>query len=70
MVGPQKGVDLEGVPDSEEVEETTPTLRQSAEVVGEKGEVEDTPHPSQSAGVLVLAKVEEKGYPLTMHTKC
>ena len=52
------------------MEETTPTLSQSAEVVGAMDEVEDTPHPSQLAGVVVLAEVEEEGYPLMMHTTC
>ncbi len=68
--GPQEGVDMERVPDSEEVEEATPTLRQSAKVEGEMDEVEDTPHPRQLAGVVVLAEVEEEGYPLTTHTTC
>ena len=67
---PQEGVDLERVPDSEEVEEATPTSRQLAKVVGEMDEVEDTPHPRQLAGVVVLAEVEEEGYPLTTHTTC
>ena len=70
MVGPQEGVDLERVPGLEEVEEATPTSRQWAEMVREMEEVEDTPHPRQLAGVVVLAEVKEEGYPLTTHTTC
>ena len=62
-------MDLEGVPDSEEMEEEveTPTSHQLVEAVGDMDEVEDTPHPRQLAGVVVLAVVEAEGYPRTTH---
>ena len=62
-------MDLAEVPDPEAVEEETgtPTSHQLVEAVGDMDEVEDTPHPRQLAGVVVLAVVEAEGYPRTTH---